>query len=39
MAGASPFSKAPGVRHFVDHQAAIASPIAELIKQYPIKST
>jgi glutamine amidotransferase len=27
------------VRHFVDHQAAIASPIAELIKRYPIKST
>jgi len=26
------------VRHFVDHQAAIASPIAELIKHYPIKS-
>jgi predicted glutamine amidotransferase len=26
------------VRLFVDHQAAIASPIAELIKRYPIKS-
>ncbi|MDO4705322.1 class II glutamine amidotransferase [Allofranklinella schreckenbergeri] len=28
-----------GVRHFVDHQSAIASPIAELIRRYPIKST
>src|SRR6476469_7869500 len=27
-----------GVRHFGDHQAAIASPVAELIKRYPIKS-
>ncbi len=26
------------MRHFVDHQAAIASPVAELIKRYPIKS-
>jgi predicted glutamine amidotransferase len=26
------------VRHFVDHQAAVASPVAELIKRYPIKS-
>lgn len=33
------FFEGKGVRHFVDHQAAIASPIAELIKQYPIKST
>lgn len=33
------FFEGAGVRHFVDHQAAIASPIAELIKQYPIKST
>jgi predicted glutamine amidotransferase len=32
------FFEGAGVRHFVDHQAAIASPIAELIKQYPIKS-
>ncbi|GAC1408857.1 MAG: class II glutamine amidotransferase [Burkholderiaceae bacterium] len=27
-----------GVRHFVDHQAAVASPIAQLVKQLPIKS-
>jgi glutamine amidotransferase len=33
------FFEGAGVRHFVDHQAAIASPIAELIKNYPIKST
>ena len=33
------FFEGAGVRHFVDHQAAIASPIAELIKCYPIKST
>jgi glutamine amidotransferase len=33
------FFEGKGVRHFVDHQAAIHSPIAELIKQYPIKST
>jgi glutamine amidotransferase len=32
------FFEGAGVRHFVDHQAAIASPIAELIKHYPIKS-
>jgi glutamine amidotransferase len=33
------FFEGAGVRHFVDHQAAVASPIAELIKRYPIKST
>ncbi len=33
------FFEGPGVRHFVDHEAAITSPIAELIKRYPIKST
>jgi predicted glutamine amidotransferase len=33
------FFEGNGVRHFVDHQAAIASPVAELIKRYPIKST
>ncbi|MGG7607679.1 class II glutamine amidotransferase [Massilia sp. BKSP1R2A-1] len=33
------FFEGSGVRHFVDHQAAIDSPIAELIKRYPIKST
>lgn len=32
------FFEGAGVRHFVDHQAAIDSPIAELIKRYPIKS-
>jgi glutamine amidotransferase len=33
------FFEGAGVRHFVDHQAAVESPIAELIKHYPIKST
>jgi predicted glutamine amidotransferase len=33
------FFEGKGVRHFVDHEAAFRSPIAELIKQYPIKST
>ncbi|RJG02979.1 class II glutamine amidotransferase [Noviherbaspirillum sedimenti] len=32
------FFEGSGVRHFVDYEAAIASPIAELIKRYPIKS-
>ncbi|WP_090444002.1 class II glutamine amidotransferase [Duganella sp. CF458] len=32
------FFEGAGVRHFVDHQAAVHSPIAELIKNYPIKS-
>ena len=32
------FFEGAGVRHFVDHQAAVESPIAELIKKYPIKS-
>ncbi len=32
------FFEGNGVRHFVDHQAAVESPIAELIKRYPIKS-
>jgi predicted glutamine amidotransferase len=27
-----------GLRHFVDHQSAASSPVAELIRQYPIKS-
>ena len=27
-----------GLRHFVDHQAASESPVAELISRYPIKS-
>jgi glutamine amidotransferase len=33
------FFEGSGVRHFVDHQAAIESPVAELIKRWPIKST
>lgn len=33
------FFEGPGVRHFVDHQAAVSSPIADLIRSYPIKST
>jgi predicted glutamine amidotransferase len=32
------FFEGSGVRHFVDYEAAVASPIAELIKRYPIKS-
>jgi predicted glutamine amidotransferase len=32
------FFEGAGVRHFVDHQAAVSSPVAELIKRYPIKS-
>ncbi len=32
------FFEGSGVRHFVDHEAAAASPIARLIKQVPIKS-
>ena len=32
------FFEGAGVRHFVDYQAAIASPIADLIKRCPIKS-
>lgn len=27
-----------GLRHFVDHQPASSSPVAELIRRYPIKS-
>lgn len=33
------FFEGPAVRHFVDHQAAYVSPVADLIRQYPIKST
>lgn len=33
------FYEGRGVRLFVDHLAASASPVAELIKRYPIKST
>jgi len=32
------FFEGAGVRHFVDYEAAVASPIADLIKRYPIKS-
>lgn len=32
------FFEGAGVRHFVDYEAAIASPIADLIKRWPIKS-
>ena len=32
------FFEGRGVRLFVDHQAAVASPVAELVKHYPIKS-
>lgn len=32
------FFEDKGLRHFVDHQAACDSPIAELIRHYPIKS-
>ncbi|HJW55190.1 MAG TPA: class II glutamine amidotransferase [Burkholderiaceae bacterium] len=32
------FFEGKGVRHFVDYEAAVASPIADLIKRYPIKS-
>lgn len=32
------FFEGAGVRHFVDYEAAIASPVADLIKRWPIKS-
>lgn len=32
------FFEGPGLRHFVDHQSARQSPLAELVKNYPIKS-
>jgi predicted glutamine amidotransferase len=32
------FFEGAGVRHFVDYQAAIESPIADLIKRWPIQS-
>jgi predicted glutamine amidotransferase len=32
------FFEGAGLRHFVDHQAATVSPVAELIKRYPIRS-
>ncbi|WP_353152689.1 class II glutamine amidotransferase [Herminiimonas fonticola] len=32
------FFEGAGVRHFVDYQAAIESPVAELIRRFPIKS-
>jgi predicted glutamine amidotransferase len=33
------FFEGVGVRHFVDHEAAVSSPIANLIKKLPLKST
>ncbi|MDZ4074383.1 MAG: class II glutamine amidotransferase [Hylemonella sp.] len=32
------FFEDKGLRHFVDHQSAAKSPVAELIRHYPIKS-
>ena len=32
------FFEGTGVRHFVDHQPASESPVAELIRRYPIQS-
>ena len=32
------FFEGLGLRHFVDHQPACDSPVAELIRRYPIKS-
>lgn len=32
------FFEGAGVRHFVDYEAATDSPVADLIKRYPIKS-
>ena len=32
------FFEGKGLRHFVDHQPAAQSPVAELIRRYPIKS-
>jgi predicted glutamine amidotransferase len=32
------FFEGAGLRHFVDHQSAVDSPVAELIRHYPIKS-
>ena len=36
--GGSDETSDKGLRHFVDHAAASASPVAELIRRYPIKS-
>ncbi len=32
------FFEGCGLRHFVDHHSARVSPLAELVKHYPIKS-
>ena len=32
------FFEGQGVRHLVDHQSASTSPVAELVRRYPIKS-
>ncbi|MDO9158847.1 MAG: class II glutamine amidotransferase, partial [Burkholderiaceae bacterium] len=33
------FFEGRGLRHFVDHQSAAVSPMAEFIRRYPLKST
>ena len=32
------FFEGPGLRHFIDHHGARSSPVAELVKRYPIHS-
>ena len=32
------FFEGSGLRHFIDHQGARSSPVAELVKHYPIRS-
>ena len=32
------FFEDKGLRHFVDHERAVDSPVAELIRRYPVKS-
>jgi hypothetical protein len=32
------FFEGRGLRHFIDHHGARTSPVAELVKRYPIKS-
>jgi len=32
------FFEGAGVRHFVDHEPALVSPVADLIRRYPIRS-
>ncbi len=33
------FFEGAGLRHFVDHESAATSPVARLIREYPIRST